>query len=192
MRYTKEIFDILSRGGFISQNSVTPLRTQMYDAIEDNFQDYYDYYQGIGFLLEGGNGYYYFSRPESRVELSEKVQRFATWIDRLDFLKTYNQTFGSGFSFRKSSILEKFSSDIELKEKVKNLYTEIKSHDEKIDKLITDMERQGFVELENELDGTYKVTAAFHYIEELIDCLNIVETDQQTTSTETFVSYSKK
>ena len=38
-----------------------------------------------------------------------------------------------------------------------------------MDKLIGDMERLGFVELENELDGTYKVTAAFHYIEELIE-----------------------
>lgn len=53
-----------------------------------------------------------------------------------------------------------------------------KTHEEKIDKLVSDLERQGFVELENELDGTYKVTAAFHYIEELIDCLTIIETEQ--------------
>ena len=49
---------------------------------------------------------------------------------------------------------------------------------EKIEKLVGDLERQGFVELENELDGTYKVTAAFHYIEELIDCLTIIETEE--------------
>ena len=47
-----------------------------------------------------------------------------------------------------------------------------------MDKLIGDMEGLGFVELENELDGTYKVTAAFHYIEELIDCLTIIEPEQ--------------
>ena len=66
-------------------------------------------------------------------------------------------------------ILEEFSSDIELKEKARHIYTDLKTNDEKMDKLIGDMERLGFVELENELDGTYKVTAAFHYIEELID-----------------------
>jgi outer membrane cobalamin receptor len=27
-------------------------------------------------------------------------------------------------------------------------------------------------------DGTFKVTAAFHYIEDLIDCLTIIETEQ--------------
>jgi len=119
VRYTKEIFDILSKGGFISQNSISQQRTHLYDAIEDDFQKYQEYYQGIGFLLEGGNGYYYFSRTENKVELSEKVQRLALWIDRVDFLKTFNQAFGSGFTFRKSNILEKFSSDIELKEKAR-------------------------------------------------------------------------
>lgn len=47
-----------------------------------------------------------------------------------------------------------------------------------MNRLINDLERQGFIELENELDETYKVTAAFHYIEELIDCLTIIETEQ--------------
>lgn len=179
MRYTKEIFEILSRGGFISQNSISQQRAHLYDAIEDDFQQYQEYYEGIGFLLEGGNGYYYFSRTESKVELADKIQRMIGWIDRLDFLKNFNSTFGSGFSFRKSNILEKFSSDIELKEKARHLYADLKTNDEKMDKLIADMERQGFIELENDLDGTYKVTAAFHYIEELIDCLTIIETEQE-------------
>ena len=178
MRYTKEIFDILSRGGFISQNSISQQRSHLYDVIEDDFQKYQEYFSGIGFLLEGGNGYYYFSRTETKVELTDKIQRLAEWIDRLDFLKTFNNTFGSGFSFRKSNILEKFSSDIELKEKSRNLYPDVKTNEEKIDKLVSDLEKQGFVELENELDSTYKVTAAFRYIEELIDCLTIIETEE--------------
>ncbi|MGM9833376.1 MAG: condensin complex protein MksE [Candidatus Limisoma sp.] len=178
MRYTKEIFDILSKGGFISRNSIFQLRSHIYDAIEDDYESYLEYFRGIGFQLEVGNGYYYFSRTENKVELADKVQRLALWIDRVDFLKTFNNIFGPGFSFRKSNILEKFSSDIELKEKARNLYPELKTNDEKIDKLITDLERLGFAELENELDGTYKVTSAFHYIEELIDCLTIIETEE--------------
>ncbi len=179
MRYTKEIFDILSKGGFISQNSVSQQISHYYDAIEDDFHEYQEYYEGIGFTLEGGNGYYYFSRTESKVELADKVQRLAEWIDRVDFLKTFNAAFGSGFSFRKSNILEKFSSDVELKEKARRLYPDLKNNEEKMDKLIDDLVRQKFAELENELDSTYKVTAAFHYIEELIDCLTIIEPEQE-------------
>lgn len=131
MRYTKEIFEILSKGGFISQNSISQQRSLLYDAIEDDFRQYQEYFEGIGFLLEGGNGYYYFSRQETKVELEDKVQRLAAWIDRLDFLKTFNTAFGSGFSFRKSNILEEFSSDIELKEKARHIYTDLKTNDEK-------------------------------------------------------------
>lgn len=178
MNYTKEIFDILSKGGFISQNSISQQRSHYYDVIEDDFESYQEYYRGIGFQLEGGNGYYYFSRTEKRRDIDGRVQRLAQWIDRVDFLKTFNNTFGSGFSFRKSNILEQFSSDIELKEKARTLYPEVKTNEEKMEKLIADLERQGFVELENELDGTYKVTAAFHYIEELIDCITIIETEE--------------
>ncbi len=96
---------------------------------------------------------------------------------RFHINKNYGTSYWTPY-FRKSNIVEKFSSDIELKEKARNLYTDVKTNEEKIEKLVGDLERMGFVELENELDGTYKVTAAFHYIEELIDCLTIIETEE--------------
>lgn len=58
MKYTEEIFNILSKGGFISANSVSPAIKRYYDAIEEDLTDYYEYYKGIGFYLEGGDGYY--------------------------------------------------------------------------------------------------------------------------------------
>ena len=57
MKYTEEIFNILSKGGFISSNSVSTQVKRLYDAIEEDLPDYYDYYKGIGFYLEGGDGY---------------------------------------------------------------------------------------------------------------------------------------
>ena len=60
LKYSKEIFDILSRGGFICSNSVRQGIKRMYEAIEDDYQTYREYYEGIGFTLESGNGYYYF------------------------------------------------------------------------------------------------------------------------------------
>ena len=173
MKYTKEIFDILSRGGFICSNSVRRQTKTIYDAIEDNYEEYREYYSGIGFNLESGNGYY--TRQESRVELDAKLDRFVRWIDRLDFLKTFNNVFGPGFTFRTSNILEQIAADMELKEKAMHLYAEKLKLDEVVDKLVDELEKIGFVEKENELDGTWKVTSAFHYIEELVDCLTVSE-----------------
>ena len=178
MKYTKEIFDILSRGAFISANSVKAQTRHFYDAIEEDREAYEQYYKGIGLSLEGGSGYWYFSRTETKVELQDKLQRFCRWIDRLDFLKTFNSAFGPGFSFRKPTILEQMPADIELKEKAGRLYQERLSLEEIVDKVIDDLEKAGFAEKENELDGTYKVTTAFHYLEELVDCLTISEENE--------------
>ena len=146
-KYTEEIFNILSKGGFISSNSVSAQVKRLYDAIEEDLPDYYDYYKGIGFYLEGGDGYYYFARKEAKVDLERKL----------------------------ADIEIQIGCDIELKEKASKLFTDKKKFDEVVGKLLKELESMGLIEKENELDGTYKVLAAFHYIEDLIDCITISE-----------------
>ena len=40
MKYTEEIFNILSKGGFISSNSVSTQVKRLYDAIEEDLPDW--------------------------------------------------------------------------------------------------------------------------------------------------------
>lgn len=96
LNYTEEIFNILSRGGFISNNSVQTKIKRYYDAIEDHQAEYDEYYQGIGFHLEAGDGYFFFTRKENKVDLLRKLEAVSKWIDYLTFLKTYNSAFGAG------------------------------------------------------------------------------------------------
>lgn len=175
LKNSKEIFEILSKGSFISQNSVDAATRNFYDLIEDDFSAYKEYYEGVGFILNGGNGYFYFSRNEQRATAVDKLSRFCDWIDRLDFVKTFNAAFDSGFIFTKAKIQSQISCDMELKDKSAKLYSDKKTNAEIVDKLVEDFVKIGFVELENELDGVYKVTAAFHYLEELVNSLNIME-----------------
>lgn len=175
MKYTEEIFNILSKGGFISSNSVSTFVKRLYDAIEEDLADYYDYYKGIGFYLEAGDGYYYFVRKEAKVDLERKLEAAQRWIDYLSFLKTYNSTFGPGFLFRTADIEIQIGCDMELKEKASKLFSDKKKHDEVVAKLVGELEKMGLIEKENDLDGTYKVLTAFHYIENLVDCITISE-----------------
>ena len=46
---------------------------------------------------------------------------------------------------------------------------------EVVGKLLKELESIGLLEKENELDGTYKVLSAFHYMEDLVDCITISE-----------------
>ena len=49
------------------------------------------------------------------------------------------------------------------------------SNRQKLEALASAMENMGFAELVNEADSTYQVTNAFHYIEQIILCINIDE-----------------
>lgn len=175
LSYTEEIFNVLSRGGFISNNSISPKIRRMYDAIEDHQAEYDEYFAGIGFHLEAGDGYFFFTRKEAKVDLQRKLEAVGKWIDYLTFLKTYNSTFGSGLVFSAADIVVRINCDMELKELAGKLFNEKKSYDEVVEKLIAEMERMGFIEQQSEIEKTWKVLASFHYIEELIDCISITD-----------------
>lgn len=85
---TKRIYDRLSRGEFLSVDSADSTVRHLYDDIEENLDDYADYFREIGLKLESGNGYFYFSRiGESRQTIEQKLESFSKWLDYLDFLK---------------------------------------------------------------------------------------------------------
>ena len=172
---TKEIFELLSRGGFISQDSTRADVRRLFDYIEENFDEYQAYYQGMGFVLERGNGYFHFSRDESRTELTRRLTTLGVWIDRLDFVKTFHSGFSTGVRFTPSAITEAISSDVELKEKARRLYSGQHSANGMVQMLLDDMYKAGFIELENEFEQVYKVTSAFHFLEGLVEMLTISE-----------------
>lgn len=175
MKYTSEVFQRLSKGQFISSNSIDAEVRAIYNDIEENQQEYETYFQQIDFQLSAGNGFYYFSRKEAKVVVENKLQTFFQWIDYLNFLKTFDTTFSAGSQFSLAQIEVRLSADLELKEKLSQLFADKMSNREKIEALVKAMTDMGFAEQVNEMDGMYQVTSAFHYIEEIILCLNIDE-----------------
>ena len=57
---TQRIYERLSRGEFLSVDSTDSSTRHLYEDIEENFSDYYDYFKEIGLKLEQGNGYFFF------------------------------------------------------------------------------------------------------------------------------------
>lgn len=171
---TQKIYERMSKGAFISVDSTDQEIKRLYADIEENFMEYENYFIEIGLQLEAGNGYYYFSRTrESKLTIEQKLQSFAQWVDILDFLKTYDITFSAGFQFRATHILERINLDVELRDKTRKLFRKQNTNQEVVDKLIEELVRMGYVENVNEQDGTYKVTAAFRYAEEMVNLITI-------------------
>ncbi len=178
---TQRIYERLNRGEFLSVDSTDASIRHLYEDIEENVDDYTDYFNEIGLRLECGNGYFYFSRiGESRQTIEQKLESFSKWLDYMDFLKCYNQSFAAGYQFRKSHLIEQISLDIELKEKAIHLFKKygIGSYIDIVNKLLQEMQGMGFAECVSEQDETYKITSAFRYVEELVETIQIVNEDE--------------
>lgn len=178
---TQRIYERLSRGEFLSVDSTDSSIRHLYEDIEENVEDYADYFKEIGLQLESGNGYFYFSRlGEGKQTIEQKLESFSKWLDYLDFLKCYNQSFTAGYQFRKSHLIEQISLDIEIKEKASHLFKKygVGSNLEIVNKLLQEMQSMGFAECISEQDETFKVTSAFRYAEELVNMIQIANEDE--------------
>ena len=174
---TAEIFEKLSKGDFICSNSTNDSIRQLYSVMEDeeNYENLYDYFRSINFTLEKVDEYFYFSRVEDKADLERKIANAFKWIDMLDFLKTYDNSFGSGYRFTPSDILVRIKIDAELETKLEGLkkHTSKEKHQEIIDKVLAMLASDSLIELENPITHQYKVLSSFKYLEQLILTINI-------------------
>lgn len=179
-KQTAAIFEILSRGQFICSNSNDESIRKLYSAIEEerNFDFLYDYFLNINFILEKGDEYYYFTRVENKIDLERKIEQAFKWIDILDFFKNFDNSFGSGFRFTPSDILVKLNLDAELKSKIEGLkrYSNGKEKPSEIlEKILGDLVKDKFIDIEDPNFHKYKVLASFKYLEQIVMTINISE-----------------
>jgi hypothetical protein len=176
---TAEIFKILSKGQFINSNSSDKKISDLYKIIDDeqNFDNLYDYFLNINFVLERGNEYFYFSRLESKVEIERKLETVFKWIDIVDFLKTFRPDFGSGVRFSPSEILVQLKTNADLEAKLDGLrkYTDKEKQRDILEKALKILADDSFIEVENPVTQQYKALASFDYLEQLILTINIPE-----------------
>lgn len=171
---TQRIYELLSKGTFLSVDTIDHDAKHLYNDIEENFADYEAYFLELGFRLESGDGYFYFARTrEAKITIEQKLQNFAQWVDIMDFLKTYDITFSTGFQFRSTHILERINLDVELRDKARKLFRRQNTNLEIVDKLMGELTGMGFAEIINDQDGTFKVTAAFRYAEDMVNLITI-------------------
>lgn len=178
--HTDKIYEHLIRGQFICSNSSNAEIRKLCSILDndDNYNELYDYFKKINLILEKGNQYYYFSRKENKITLEKKLERLFKWIDIIDFFKTYDSSFDSGYRFIPSEILVSLKTDAELKSKldaIKKHTNGKENYSDIIKKTLDSLVKDNFLEIEDELSNTYKVLSSFKYLEELILLINIPE-----------------
>lgn len=176
---TQKVYERLIRGGFLAADSTKTDIKHLYQDVEDNYDEYVDFFKQIGFRLDSGNGYFYFSTfNESKADIERRLVSFCKWIDYLDFLKTLDISFSVGYQFSKARIVNEIDVNADLKDKARHLFSLQMPFPEKVDKLVGEMENMGFAELIDEETATYKITSAFRYAEDLVNLLTIYNEDE--------------
>lgn len=180
---TAEIFDILSKGQFVCSNAIDSQRRHLYQYIEENFNELEPKFREIGYQLEDGNNYYYFSRPnESNQNVENKIEKALRWLDFLAFFTTFRKDLCRGARFQPYDILKQVEINLSLKEQLADLQKRTnpgKNYQEMLNDLIKEIQKEGFIDLENEIDQTWKILDSWDYMEKLVMAVNIQDDETQ-------------
>lgn len=174
---TAEIFDVLSKGQFICSNAIDSSRRHLYRYVEENFEDLESKFREIGYQLEDGNNYYYFSRSnESSQNIENKIDKALRWLDILAFFTTFRRELCRGARFQPYDILKQIEINLSLKEQLAEMQKKTnpgKNYQEMLNDLIKEIQKEGFIDLENEMDQTWKVLDSWEYMEKMVMAVNI-------------------
>ena len=172
----RDVFELLSRGAFICSNSSKADIQKLYVYIDESFEDLEKYFAEINYNLSRGDEFFYFSRIESKADMTRKLDKAFKWIDLLDFFLTYNTSFAVGFRFDPQEITVALKVNAALKNKlISSKLSKSKKELDKVRDLIKLLEKDGFVEMENELSESYKVLASFSYMSDMVYNINLQE-----------------
>lgn len=176
---TAEVFEILSKGQFISSNAIDEDRRYLYKYIEDNAEDLSKKYDEIGFTLNSGNNYYYFSKlNEGNQGVESKIEKALRWLNILAFFTAFRKDLCRGARFSSYDILPTIDLNLALKEQLNNLQKRSgagKNYHDKLIDLLKEMQREGFIDLENEMEQVWKVLDAWEYMEKMVMAVSINE-----------------
>jgi hypothetical protein len=185
---TAEIFDILSKGQFVCSNAIDSQRRHLYQYIEENFEELEPKFREIGYQLEDGNNYYYFSRPnESNQNVESKIEKALRWLDILAFFSTFRKDLCRGARFQPYDIMKQLEINLSLKEQLADLQKRTnpgKNYQEMLGDLIKEIQKEGFIDLENDMDQTWKILDAWDYMEKLVMAINIQDDETQNQQEE--------
>jgi hypothetical protein len=179
---TAELFDILSKGQFISSNAVDEDRRYNYKYLDENQDKLSPKFEEIGFQLNSGNNYFYFSKPtETNQGIENKIEKALRWLNILAFFTTFRKDLCRGARFSAYDILPKIEINLALKDQLNDLQKRNgsqKAHHEKLNDLLKEMQKEGFIDLENEMEQQWKVLDAWEYMEKMVMAVNIYENDE--------------
>ena len=172
-RYTREIFERLSKGNFICQNSPADFEKRLFEICEENSGILEAYFEPIGFELRAGHGYFYFSKEMQESQVETKLENILQLLDYVEMFLQYDEYFNVGWRGGPTALAEAAADNIVIKERIEKIRgLSGGSIFRKCEEAFKKLEREGYMALEDEYAKRYVVLTSYTY---LVDFFRSVE-----------------
>lgn len=178
----KKIFEKAVHGEFINANSSTPGEPSLYKIIINNVNIIKNYFMIIGYELRIEKGYCYFlgtiesesdetTNSQDRKEIKELIGCMSAFA----LLKNINNNFGliEGFEFTLSNIEAEITNDPSYDAMLPTTSKTDDSYRKHIERMISLLKSNGFVEEVSKKERKYKTLNSFAYLVERVESLEI-------------------
>lgn len=177
-----EVYDVLCLGKFICESSVDRKIKMLYVVCEKNEVYLADYFMNLGYILERGDGYFFFSKDEkpSTEYFDKKIKNFLKMIEFVEFMLVYDNSFGVGTKVSVKKMALGLGKDIALKERLGKM----KQQQEKLsdidacDSIMKEFVKMGYAEVLDEYSRIYKVLDSYLYLETFIDSIREISNEE--------------
>lgn len=166
---TSEIFERLCRGQFLSANSNEPSQRRLYQLAERHFEDLSAYFAVLKLQLRRGEAYIYLTRETPRSLLEEKFERLGRYFQALEVLLCYRPDLRPGQTFIFDELLQACESRTELRKRLAAFAGKSgEKNAERLLALLRTLEKEGFIEAQDESRNVWRVLAALHYLTHML------------------------
>ncbi len=174
-KHAQEVFEHLSRGHFLCENSPHRNERRLYEACESEREVYDEYFSHIGFGLEQGDGYFYFTKTLTTKTIEEKLAKILDYIDLVELMLQFSPYFGVGFRVSVAELEMGAKSNAVLKDRLMRLKSSTKNmtlHQQCM-KVLESFAKGGFMALENEHEQRYRVLSSYEYLQTFLSAIEV-------------------
>lgn len=175
-RYTKEIFERLSKGNFICQNSPEVFEKRLFDICEQNVDVLKSYFIPIGFELNYGSGFFYFSKELQENQVEAKLDNILHLLDYIEMFLQFDEYFNVGWRGSPISLAEAATDNIVIKERIEKIHG-LSGNNlfKRCEDIFLKMKKDGYMALEDEYEKRYVVLTSYEYLVDFFKNVKEVE-----------------
>jgi len=178
-----KVFEVLVAGKFICESSNDRKMKTLYSICEKNEVYLADYFINLGYILEKGDGYFFFSKDEepSSDYYDNKIKNFLTMIPLVEFMLVYDNSFGVGAKISIKQMALSLEKKMDLKDRLDkmNRHKSRLSDIEACESIMKEFAKMGYAEVFDEYSRIYKIVDSYAYLENFIDSIREIANEEE-------------